>query len=151
MPRKILIVEDDTVTASILRDALAREFQGYEVKVARTLRDALFTIHSSGPPSAVILDLTLLDSNRDETLSHLNDIKAICPVAIVTGHSADDIRARAAAHPDVPIYEKIGNSEPSMLTKVIQFAVQALGPSRLDNSISRSERILESPPPYDSR
>lgn len=146
MPRKILIVEDDGMTAMLIGEALKAEMRDNHVQNVKRLDEALSIIHSAEPPDAVVLDLTLLDADRETTLARVNEIRNICPVAIITGHPAEDIERKT----DVPVYEK-GNMGSGILTKVVEFAIQVLRPSKLDESISKAQRLIESPPPNDGQ
>lgn len=53
--RRVLVVEDDRVTADLLRYILAEE--GWDVDVLHTGSDALRTIRSGPPPALVLTDL----------------------------------------------------------------------------------------------
>jgi len=80
---RILVVEDDPLTRSVLIDAL--EFDAFEVIGAGDAGTALQQV-SAEVPEVVILDLRLPGLNGMEALRKLKEIAPQIPVVILTGY-----------------------------------------------------------------
>ena len=96
VPRsRVLVVEDDEDTSSVLRAALSRE--GYDVEVARAGQDALDKTRS-WRPQIILCDLTLPGALSGlDVARHLrgDDLRAGLRLIAVTGHSRDEDRRAA--------------------------------------------------------
>lgn len=92
----ILIVEDEEQMAGLLAKVvqpLMKHWPKCKVIFARTLKDAMLTIAASPPPSIVLLDLTLTDSQRQNTISKIEQMEERSPLIIVSGSAREEIMA----------------------------------------------------------
>lgn len=77
----VLIVED--------QESVSRIYQGFvqslatEIRVAYDIKTALALMRKEPNPELVLLDLRLPDSDQDETLSHVKDLRAINPEVVI--------------------------------------------------------------------
>lgn len=94
-PRHILLVEDDTTTAELMRRTL--EGAGYQAEIAHNVREGLLALHRDGAelPQALLLDYQLPDG----TPWQLADEAQLCapdlPVVFVTGTSDESVAVEA--------------------------------------------------------
>ena len=88
---RVLVVDDETQVASVLRDSLLAF--GYEVHVATTGREAL-SIVSEYRPAVVLLDLKLPDLPGQSVLDAFRREAATVPIVVVTGNRDAEV-ARA--------------------------------------------------------
>ncbi len=93
MAKKILIVEDEVITAMGMMEML--EFWGYEVlEPAATSSDALERV-ANEKPDLVILDIRIQgETDGIETAKKIREMIGI-PVVFVTGYTDSEIRKRA--------------------------------------------------------
>jgi diguanylate cyclase (GGDEF)-like protein/PAS domain S-box-containing protein len=89
----ILVVEDNHQLADFIAQTLLPEM-GYEARTAYTGKGARQIIQSS-PPSLVLLDLELPDTNGLEMLRQLNVEGYNVPTILVTAHGSEQIAADA--------------------------------------------------------
>ena len=94
MTHVILVVEDNERNLKLLRDLL--EYEGYDVRVARTGEDAV-TLAVKDPPDLVLMDLQLPGIDGMEALHRLreNPRTADIPVVAVTAQAMKQDRERA--------------------------------------------------------
>lgn len=95
MAQKILIIEDDTITAQLLALALRRK--GYEVLQAENGPDGL-QVTQDQIPDLILLDLMLPGMDGFEFLNQLRQMKntASIPVVVVSAKSQPTDRERAS-------------------------------------------------------
>ena len=77
----ILIVEDEKPMADLMErlvKPLLSHFAGSQVTVAHKLVDALLTVRAYNAPDIVLLDLTLPDSDIENTMNHIDEIDSRC-------------------------------------------------------------------------
>ena len=102
--RRVLLVEDDLVTASALSTILTR--RGFEVLHAATVADALTLLDVA--PEAVILDLMLPDGDGSAVLQRLRATGAHTRVVVTTAvGDSDRLAAVRAMNPDVLLQKPI--------------------------------------------
>ena len=94
MTHVILVVEDNERNLKLLRDLL--EYEGYDVRVARTGEDAV-TLAVKKPPDLVLMDLQLPGIDGMEALRRLRESPATAgiPVVAVTAQAMKQDRERA--------------------------------------------------------
>jgi two-component system cell cycle response regulator DivK len=94
MTHVILVVEDNERNLKLLRDLL--EYEGYDVRVARTGEDAI-TLAVKEPPDLVLMDLQLPGIDGMEALRRLRESPrtADIPVVAVTAQAMKQDRERA--------------------------------------------------------
>ena len=94
MTHVILVVEDNERNLKLLRDLL--EYEGYDVRVARTGEDAV-TLAVKDPPDLVLMDLQLPGIDGIEALRRLRESPrtADIPVVAVTAQAMKQDRERA--------------------------------------------------------
>jgi len=93
MTHVILVVEDNERNLKLLRDLL--EYEGYDVRVARTGEDAI-TLAVKEPPDLVLMDLQLPGIDGMEALRRLreNPRTVDIPVVAVTAQAMKQDRER---------------------------------------------------------
>jgi DNA-binding response OmpR family regulator len=98
-PPAILLVEDDVPTRTFLTDNLSAD--GYELRVAGTLRDAVRTLEYHAV-DLVVVDLGLPDGSGFELLTRVREsggpgsrIDARVPLIVLSGRAGDADRVRA--------------------------------------------------------
>lgn len=96
---RILLVEDDPSLALGLCDTL--EFEGFEVKHARTGQEGISSARSEHP-DCIILDLMLPDTNGYKVCEQIRESDAVVPIIMLTARSqeADKIRGLDAGADD---------------------------------------------------
>lgn len=100
--RRVLVVEDDRVTADLLRFVLAEE--GWDVDVVHTGSDALRAVRSASPPALVLTDLLLPQVGGFELVRAVRATPGWggVPLVVLTAHwsrvcEGDAVRAGADA------------------------------------------------------
>ena len=93
MAQVILVVEDNERNLKLLRDLL--EYEGYDVRVARTGEDAV-TLAVKDPPDLVLMDLQLPGIDGVEALHRLRESPRTVdvPVVAVTAQAMKQDRER---------------------------------------------------------
>ena len=83
---RVLVVEDDRVTAGLLRYILVEE--GWEVDVVHTGSDALRAIRSSAPPALVLTDLLVPQVGGFELVRAVRTAAGwdAVPIVVLTAH-----------------------------------------------------------------
>jgi diguanylate cyclase (GGDEF)-like protein len=84
--KKILVVNDDSLSLRLLRVKLERE--GYAVRTATTVQEAMGIVNQD-PPDLIFLDETISEVDRDQTTSRLkkNARTASIPVVMVASEA----------------------------------------------------------------
>jgi DNA-binding response OmpR family regulator len=82
MPRRLLIVEDDSSSRSALQQMLSRE--GWQVDAASTVAEAKKALKIN-PPDFMVLDLMLPDGDGVLLLEHVRATYSHIRVAVTTG------------------------------------------------------------------
>jgi CheY-like chemotaxis protein len=123
---KILIVEDDAVTARIYGQWLAKA--GYEIKTAKTGPEALAQV-GLWEPDGVLLDLMLPNLNGLEVLTRIRSEASALPVIMCTNAFSAAVRDRGLAAGATRVLDK---SLLRALDLVAEFdsAFRALGQKR---------------------
>lgn len=96
---RILVVEDNANVAEIITrilDPIRERFPKCTITITPYLKEALEIIDKDPPPDVTTLDLTLLDSDSDNTWANVERIEARSPVVIVTGGTVENHKEIAA-------------------------------------------------------
>lgn len=117
---KALVVEDEAGMARILKTWL--EKLGLEVQITDTLDSAAKIIATPPVPEVITLDLNLLDSPVQDTISRVKEIRSLTPEAlllIVSGVMTDYDKIRLTTMGADATIEKLDiGTEKSFLTKL---------------------------------
>lgn len=82
---RVLIIEDDTAVAELVRRALAAE--GIDAELARDFANGR-NLALNSDPDAILLDLNLPDASGFELMRELRERGKVIPVLMLTGRSA---------------------------------------------------------------
>lgn len=86
--QRILLVEDDDAVCSLLKSACKRLWRGVvQLESVRTLGEAMARC-VNGDIDVILLDLTLPDSSKGETLKSIAELRALSdfpPIVVMTG------------------------------------------------------------------
>lgn len=83
--KQILLVDDTPSSLNIIRDAL--EYQGYEVAIAQSGREAL-TLISQSPPDLILIDVVMPEMDGYEVTRqiHENSQLPFIPIVLITAY-----------------------------------------------------------------
>src|SRR4051794_24971611 len=81
--QRMLLVEDDTGTRTLMRRMLALCLHGWEIEEAGTLAEGLARLHP--PPDCLLLDLGLPDGGGEGILRQVRDENLSTRVVVNTG------------------------------------------------------------------
>ncbi len=132
----VLVIEDDLVFQRIIQDYLRHpSVGGIRVTLADRLKTGLVEL---GPESidAVLLDLTLPDSEGLETLHRLQEYAPWVPVIVLTGLDDDAIAAEAVRRGAQDFIVKT-DLNPALLARSIRYAIER---SKAEVALRESER-----------
>jgi CheY-like chemotaxis protein len=103
--KKVLIIEDDAVTAKVYATLLTKH--GFQVEVAGTIRTGLDQL-ATFQPDGILLDLMLPDSNGLEFLKRLRaaDSYKALPVVVYTNVFVPGMTERATAAGASKVFDK---------------------------------------------
>lgn len=122
-PLGVLLVEDNPGDADLVREWLDQEdVYRFKLSPVTTLQQAQSALRS-GVYDAVLLDLSLPDSQGIETLTHLRESCETIPILVFSGASSDENRLaayRAGAQDFIPKSEDAGR----LLARAILYAVE---------------------------
>jgi two-component system, NtrC family, response regulator AtoC len=100
----VLLVEDDAVSANVLRKILTR--LGWQVAIAGTMSEGLAGLDDN--PDAIILDLMLPDGDGEVILEKVRQMGLHTPVAVTTGvNDPARLRRIAALSPNIVLQKPI--------------------------------------------
>lgn len=119
----VLLVEDNPGDADLVREWLDQEESYlFDLHPVATLQQAQSALRE-GRYDAVLLDLSLPDSQGIETLNHLRENCERIPILVFSGSSSDEIRLaayRAGAQDFIPK----GDDSGRLLARAILYAVE---------------------------
>jgi CheY-like chemotaxis protein len=95
MDCSVLVVEDDRVLAETTRALL--EWEGYQVRVALSGREALRDLRTRPPPCVVLLDLMMPDMNGWELMGALSRDPSVPDVPVVVVSAVTEHAPQGAA------------------------------------------------------
>jgi DNA-binding response OmpR family regulator len=87
-PRRLLLVEDDSMLVRLVQRVLARP--DYELEVAGSAEDARRLLNGGGAFDALLLDIELPDQSGLDLLRGMRDAGDRTPVLILTGRDTDE-------------------------------------------------------------
>ena len=120
---RILLIEDHTGYPDLLRDILAEESHpSYEIESASALKSGLDRL-GKDPYDAVLLDLSLPDSQGLNTFSAVHAKAPFTPIVILTGQD-DQTLALDALRNGAQDYLVKGKVDGKILASVIRFAIE---------------------------
>jgi diguanylate cyclase (GGDEF)-like protein/PAS domain S-box-containing protein len=141
-PVRILLVEDDAISAEILRAQL-RSVQSLRsrLEVVGRLSDALLKL-AAEPFALVLADLNLPDSSGADTVAALAQASG-SPIIVLTGDSAPDLRARCL---ELGAYDFIakGQLTAAALDRAVRLAaIQARAQLAVQSAEARLSHLLQ--------
>lgn len=119
---RVLLVEDNPGDADLVRLRLLEGRSPVEVSCAERLADGLQYL-SATPPSVVLLDLNLPDSQGANTFRRVLDRAPDVPVVILSGQE-DEALAIKALHQGVQDYLVKGDITSRQLDRVVHYAIE---------------------------
>jgi len=120
---RILHIEDDKNMGVLVERILAPSPLDVQLERVPTLEDGLDRLKSD-VWDLVLLDLTLPDSNPNNTFADLYSQYPYTPVVVLTGEPSLEIRAKAVACGAQDCLDKLEVSSPGVLDRSIRFAVE---------------------------
>lgn len=141
-PLGVLLVEDNPGDADLVREWLDQEdVYRFKLSPVTTLQQAQLALNS-GVFDAVLLDLSLPDSQGIETLTHLRESCETIPILVFSGASSDENRLaayRAGAQDFIPKSDDAGR----LLARAILYAVER---NRTQSQQHYLERVMAANP-----
>ncbi len=135
-PLRILLIEDDTLDAEIVRRAYRVNAMQSTLAWERTLQSGIARLESE-PFDVVLLDLTLPDCSGAETLKMLQRSKSSIPVVVLTG-SDDPTLCAELIDLGANDYLVKGQNTPLSLARAITNSI-----SRHENDVRVKELLTE--------
>lgn len=122
-PLQILLIEDHAGYPDLLRDILSEEnHPSYEIENTSALKSGLDRL-GKNPYDAVLLDLSLPDSQGLNTFTAVHAKAPFTPIVILTGHD-DQKLALEAIRLGAQDYLVKGRVDGKILASVIRFAIE---------------------------
>jgi signal transduction histidine kinase len=121
-PTRVLLIEDNPGDADLIRLRLVEANSDMDVSCANRLSTGLESLHDK-PPSVVLLDLNLPDSNGAETFRNVLKRAPGVPVVILSGHDDEEMAAKAV-HQGVQDYLVKGGFDSKQLARAMRYAME---------------------------
>jgi PAS domain S-box-containing protein/putative nucleotidyltransferase with HDIG domain len=145
VPGKILLIEDNPGDARLVREELQSAGAALRVEWADRLEAGLDCLQT-GSFQAVLVDLSLPDSQGLDTLQRVLDQVPEIPVIVMTG-LADEAAGIRAVQAGAQDYLIKGQVDGRLLTRVVHYAIQRKQAEMiLADALEFTERILTSAP-----
>jgi PAS domain S-box-containing protein len=138
-PLKVLLVEDNPADARLVQEMLKDLHRQIELTHAPRLRDALAHLRSQAF-SAILLDLSLPDSDGLETFVRARAEAGQAPILVLTGLADEEVAARAVREGAQDYLVKAEVDGP-LLYRAIRYAVER---HAADEALRRSESMYRS-------
>lgn len=143
-PKKILIVEDDSVLRDVLVEKLSKT--GYAVESAEDGEVAMTKLHAGLNPDVILLDILMPKKNGMEVMEEMNadeNLKKI-PIIIISnsGQPVEIERAKALGAKDFLIKAIFDPSEVLDKVKAMLGEVSAAAPAQEPVNVSVSQAII---------
>jgi PAS domain S-box-containing protein len=120
---KVLLIEDDSVDAEVLRLALNKASGvRFQLETATTLSDGLTRL-TRGGIDVILLDLTLPGTSGLDTLKAVQAESRDLPIIILSGLD-DDTLARSAVHAGAQDYLVKGREASQFITRALIYAIE---------------------------
>ncbi|MFB3893920.1 MAG: GAF domain-containing protein [Phycisphaerae bacterium] len=154
-PIRVLLVEDNPGDASLVREALRDvRTEGFALDHRASLAEGIEAFESGDTVDAVLLDLTLGDSNGLQTVERMRTAAPHAPIIVMTG-LADEAMGVAAMQRGAQDYIVKGQADGTLLARAIKYAIErqrtmealALHSLRLELLSQTAGRLLASNEP----
>ncbi|MHB8384223.1 MAG: response regulator [Candidatus Binataceae bacterium] len=120
---RVLLIEDNPADARLVRTALEESHRArFDVKAVSRLDAALDHLRQD-KFDVVVLDLSLPDCPRDETLTRITTAAARVPIVVLTGMD-DESFAREIVKRGAQDYLVKGEFEPRLLSRALAYAIE---------------------------
>jgi PAS domain S-box-containing protein len=132
---KVLLIEDNPGDAQLIRELLAeREVASFDLQHADRLSTGLARL-AQGDIDAILLDLSLPDSQGLDSLGKINALASKVPVVVLSGLS-DETLAISAVHQGAQDYLVKGDVDHNLLVRSIHYAIER---QRMRQELLKSE------------
>jgi signal transduction histidine kinase len=121
-PTHVLLIEDNPGDADLVRLRLVESKSGVDVSCVNRLSDGLDSLQAR-PPSVILLDLNLPDSQGAETFRKVLEKAPNVPVVILSGQDDEEL-AMKALHQGVQDYLVKGAFSSASLDRAMRYAVE---------------------------
>lgn len=118
----VLIIEDDEIDATLITERLSAKGV-YTIHRANSLREAQELVTGDISPDAILLDLTLPDSNGIDTFFAIHKKTPHIPIVILTGVDDDAIVLQTLQN-GAQDYLIKGNVNNQLLERTIRYAIE---------------------------
>jgi signal transduction histidine kinase len=139
-PLRLLLVEDDEAHARLAELWVEQEGNGrFAVLRVDRLADALAALDST-PPDAVLLDLSLPDSDRLETFRAVRARAPATPVVVMTGNG-DETLALQAVHEGAQDYLVKGDIDGRLVVRALRYAIERGRAEAAERRLLEAQRL----------
>lgn len=105
-----LIIEDIKFVAAGAKELLHRAFdkpdKKCKIETTGYLKEGINLIREL-KPDIILLDLTLMDSDREHTILKINDLSKICPVIVVSRYDDEEIPKQCLKAGADAVYDRL--------------------------------------------
>lgn len=119
---QLLLVEDSTVDAALLRAELTQTRLIFDIDHVQRLSQAIEHLQIGGY-DVVLLDLSLPDSHGLDTLLHIRAVEPDIPVVILSGYEDAQVGLEAVKH-GAQDYLPKGRTDAALLERALQYAME---------------------------
>lgn len=139
-PLRLLLVEDDEAHARLAELWIEQEGRGrFAVVHVDRLAEALAAIETT-PPDAVLLDLSLPDSDRLETFRAVRARAPATPVVVMTGNG-DETLALQAVHEGAQDYLVKGDIDGRLVVRALRYAIERGRAEAAERRLLEAQRL----------
>jgi signal transduction histidine kinase len=139
-PLRLLLVEDDEAHARLAELWIEQEGRGrFAVVHVERLAEALAAIEAT-PPDAVLLDLSLPDSDRLETFRAVRARAPATPVVVMTGNG-DETLALQAVHEGAQDYLVKGDIDGRLVVRALRYAIERGRAEAAERRLLEAQRL----------
>jgi signal transduction histidine kinase len=139
-PLRLLLVEDDEAHARLAELWIEQEGHGrFAVVHVERLAEALAAIETT-PPDAVLLDLSLPDSDRLETFRAVRARAPATPVVVMTGNG-DETLALQAVHEGAQDYLVKGDIDGRLVVRALRYAIERGRAEAAERRLLEAQRL----------
>ena len=139
-PLRVLLVEDDDAHARLAVDWLALDGQGgFEIRRVDRLSAGLAAL-AAEPVDAILLDLSLPDSDRIDTFRSVRAHTPATPVVVMTG-IGDDALALQAVQEGAQDYLVKGDIDGRLLVRALRYAIERGRADAAERRLLETQRL----------
>ncbi len=139
-PRHVLLVEDSPGEAALLQDGLLHHCPGeLDLTWTQTIEGAMARLTGGAAPDAILLDLTLPDSQGFETVERICRTHPSVPIVVLTG-LADKHLAMEAVQRGAQDYLVKGETDSRSIVRAIHYAIYR---KQAEDALRRAHDELE--------